>query len=373
MAALYSHTTRSTGTTLTAAIYNADHENHITNGIPTQLDDYSVSESQMQTATSPGSVGSPSLATSLAGELERLRYVIRTLHGGAQWYPGATLAQTLSSVAGTNTITAAAGAAYTYSTTGLVTFIPANTNTGATTLNITPSGASALGAKNIFWDGAACVGGELRASVPVMLYYDGTQFHVVASGFHAFPDTLPIVVGGTDATKKVRFEVDGLTTATTRVLTVQDSDQTLVGRTTADTLTNKTLTAPAFNGAITGDAIATQAEQETGTDVDNLVSSGRQHFHPSAAKGWVKYAGASGTVAGSYNVASVTNNGTGDETVNWATDFSTTNYAVVFTSSSFRSALGTIAAGTTQILTFDSLSAAEDAASVHVIAFGDHA
>jgi len=48
-------------------------------------------------------------------------------------------------------------------------------------------------------------------------------------------DTLPIVdttgiaKGSVDATKIVRFEVDGLTTATTRVLTVPDKDLTLVG------------------------------------------------------------------------------------------------------------------------------------------------
>jgi hypothetical protein len=91
MAALYSHTTRSTGTTLTAAIYNADHQNHIDNGIPAQLDDYSSSVSQMQSTTDPGEVGTESQPTSLAGELERLRFAIKEAKavGGstpAQWY-----------------------------------------------------------------------------------------------------------------------------------------------------------------------------------------------------------------------------------------------------------------------------------------------
>jgi hypothetical protein len=36
-----------------------------------------------------------------------------------------------------------------------------------------------------------------------------------------------LIVGGTDGTKKARFEVDGLTTATTRVYTLQDQDMTL--------------------------------------------------------------------------------------------------------------------------------------------------
>lgn len=52
-------------------------------------------------------------------------------------------------------------------------------------------------------------------------------------------DTYPLRSGSSDKTKKVRLEVDGLTTGTTRTLTVQDSDHTLVGRDTTDTLTNK--------------------------------------------------------------------------------------------------------------------------------------
>ena len=84
--ALYSHTTRSTGTTLTAAIYNADHTNHITNGTPAQLGSYSATSGEMQSATDPGAVGAESLASSLAGELERLRYFLKNSYGGAQWY-----------------------------------------------------------------------------------------------------------------------------------------------------------------------------------------------------------------------------------------------------------------------------------------------
>jgi hypothetical protein len=55
--------------------------------------------------------------------------------------------------------------------------------------------------------------------------------YVKASGeaVSAFSDANAVVVGSADATKKIRFEVDGLTTATTRVLTVQDKDITVAG------------------------------------------------------------------------------------------------------------------------------------------------
>jgi microcystin-dependent protein len=82
----YSHTNRATGTVLTANIYNSDHQNHIDNDIPTMMDDYSANVAQMQYATDPGESGSESLATSLAGEIERLRFMIKELSGKLRWY-----------------------------------------------------------------------------------------------------------------------------------------------------------------------------------------------------------------------------------------------------------------------------------------------
>lgn len=83
---LYSHTTRGVGTVLTAAIYNADHVNHITNHNPLQMGGYSDSVAEMQNAVNPGSLGSESLATSMAEELARLRFVIARITGETHWY-----------------------------------------------------------------------------------------------------------------------------------------------------------------------------------------------------------------------------------------------------------------------------------------------
>jgi hypothetical protein len=52
-AGLYSHTTRASGLTLTANIYNTDHQNHINNHNTTQIDDYSSSIAEMKTMTDP--------------------------------------------------------------------------------------------------------------------------------------------------------------------------------------------------------------------------------------------------------------------------------------------------------------------------------
>lgn len=81
----------------------------------------------------------------------------------------------LSSVSGTNTITATAALSMSAYATGQVfAFVPAVTNTGATTINL-----NSIGAKNVFFQGAACAGGELTANVPVIIFYDGTQFNIV--------------------------------------------------------------------------------------------------------------------------------------------------------------------------------------------------
>lgn len=66
---------------------------------------------------------------------------------------------------------------------------------------------------------------------------DGTGLGYWASPAAVLPvvDTTAIVKGSGDATKLLRFEVDGLTTATTRVLTPQDADYTLAGINIAQT------------------------------------------------------------------------------------------------------------------------------------------
>ena len=86
MAGLYSHTTRASGLTLTASIYNADHQNHIDNMDPDQMDDESSDVTAMQATADPGEVGSESLPTSLQGEIQRLRNMLKEITGEAQWY-----------------------------------------------------------------------------------------------------------------------------------------------------------------------------------------------------------------------------------------------------------------------------------------------
>lgn len=108
----------------------------------------------------------------------------------------------LTAVAGTNTITATGPNSLTaYATGKIAKFIPAATNTGATTINI-----SSLGAKNVFYSGAACVGGELKINVPVQIYYDGTQFNILGANTIYTPSS-------TTSEDLVSYEHVDLTTA----------------------------------------------------------------------------------------------------------------------------------------------------------------
>lgn len=71
---------------LTYADLNAEIDNVLDNLDPDGIDDYSQNSTQMRIQTNPGDVGSESLASSLAGEVERLRYVISRLTGETYWY-----------------------------------------------------------------------------------------------------------------------------------------------------------------------------------------------------------------------------------------------------------------------------------------------
>lgn len=81
----------------------------------------------------------------------------------------------------------------------------------------------------------------------------------------------------------------------------------------------------------TGVTAATQAEMEAASSTAATVTPGRQQYHPSAAKAWGVYNEITTTTLGAgYNVSSLTDNGTGNTTINLTTAFSSSTYAVVF-------------------------------------------
>lgn len=71
---------------VTASDLNAEFNNVLTAMQPLLMDDYSTDVTQMQVMTDPGEVGTESKATTLAGELARLRFMISEITGKDEWY-----------------------------------------------------------------------------------------------------------------------------------------------------------------------------------------------------------------------------------------------------------------------------------------------
>lgn len=230
--------------------------------------------------------------TPVGGNMNFGGYRVTDLGAATAASDAATLAQTqdgastvLGTVSGTasNAITALVvptpGSAYPNG--ALYKFVPDGTNTGATTLAI-----NGLTAKNIFWNGAALVGGELRSGVPVLVEYDGTQFNLVGSSAFlnvgGIPDTAFLLQDNADRTKQAQFEASGITTATKRTYTLPNASDTLAVLGLAQTLQNKTLTTAAL-------ADSSDATKKVAFDISTITTGNTRT---------VKFPDANDTLAG---------------------------------------------------------------------------
>lgn len=102
----------------------------------------------------------------------------------------------LTSVSGTNTITAVGAVGMTaYATGQKFTFIAAGANTGAATINI-----NSIGAKSITKNGATALSaGDLASGAVAEVVYDGTQFQLI-SGLAGLSTPISASNGGTGLT-----------------------------------------------------------------------------------------------------------------------------------------------------------------------------
>lgn len=135
--------------------------------------------------------------------------------------------------------------------------------------------------------------------------------------------------------------------------------------------------APTFRALVGADIpTATQSDQETATSTTVFVTPGRQQYHPSAAKAWIKCDISAGVNA-SYNVSSVTDVTTGAVDVNWNIDFSSTNYVPVATLQTDSALICRVtntpgpSAGTTRVVSYNTSGTLTDPDHYFVTAFGD--
>lgn len=166
-----------------------------------------------------------------------------------------------------------------------------------------------------------------------------------------FTDSEFRISGSSDATKLVAFEVDGLTTGTTRTVTIPDADSTLLTSGTQTFSGTKTLTSPVLNTSISGTAIAGQSTMEAASSTATIVTPGNMKYHPGVAKAaaYITYSGGTPSAAASFGIDSISDDGTGLVTFTFSTAFSNANYYVAGSAATAGAFVSVATRSTTQL------------------------
>lgn len=246
----------------------------------------------------------------------------------------------------------------------------ANTFTGTQTL----SGAALDEAMSTV--ASATTPDIFAAAVGNVIDYTGTA---TATGFAAAPQagarrTL-VCAGAAVFTAGANMLIDGIASGSNFTAAAGDRVDVI-----AVTTTQFRLAPRKADGTAVALSAATQAEMEAATSTSVAVTPGRQQFHPSAAKVWIKadYSGGVPSITVSYGVSSITDTAVGRLTVTFTTAFSTANYASVVTvkfgASGVLARADVDPPSTTALVvgcTNEANSAEADPATFHVVVFGD--
>lgn len=144
-----------------------------------------------------------------------------------------------------------------------------------------------------------------------------------------------VAFGGTAPADNAIVRFDGTSgTVIQRTQVVVDDSQNVTG------VAAFTASGAISGGSVTGAMMASKSDQETGTSTTNVVASATQQNHDSAAKFWIacSASGTNYTINAAYNSSTTGTNGTSDGcgrtgvgtgTVSFATDFASTSYNCV--------------------------------------------
>lgn len=207
--------------------------------------------------------------------------------------------------------------------------------------------------------------------------------------------TYSLTDGTTAYGSQVVAELDALGASVNNIVNAQIAsgaaiaDSKLATISTAGKVSGAALTSltsvPAGAGVIPGANIpfATAAEVKTGTEAAEAVAPSTMISHEGVIKGWINFNGSgTPTSADNFNVSSIDDNGAGDYTINWDTNFGSANYAVVGSARegsgantsacvSISDEVGAMAVGSTRVTVRPQAVGTLDADVICVIAIGD--
>jgi hypothetical protein len=216
-------------------------------------------------------------------------------------------------VTGTNSLIGTSSPPFSAYTAGMtLSFVPVATNTGAVTIDL-----DGLGAKNVTFDASTVLTADALAVGKIAtLEYDGTRFQLINS-----VNTGQIVNGAVTAAKL----------ATDSVTTIKILDANV---TAAKLATNSVTTIKITDANVTPAKLSTGAPSWDAAGVFTMNSGYGSNAAAYGCRAWVNFNG-TGTVAirASGNVSSITDNGTGDYTVNFTTAMPDADYAITGTAS----------------------------------------
>jgi hypothetical protein len=227
----------------------------------------------------------------------------------------------------------------------IILFKPANTNTGASTVNI-----NSLGVKNItLEDGTALSSGVIVSGNHVLCQYNLTA------------DRIELIRLDADTVDRIHAS----TTATANQLLALNGSSKLPADITGDADTVDGDHASAFVKPNTSVTLTTLAITGAGGVTANTL------YKDNIVNGWVNYDQVAVTIEDSFNVSSVSDDGVGQFTVNWNTDFANINYVALATSDQDNISLNSKVVGSCGFKSFDTNNVSIDSGNNCCLGIGD--
>lgn len=315
------------------------------------MDDYSSSVAQMQTTTDPGEVSSESQATTLAGELERLRFLLKEITGEAQWY-----------------VTPTAG------TSKLPKLGAANTFTDTQTIQSTNAGASEGPLFHLHRDSLSPAASDNLGAIR----FQGESSTSVLRRYAAVRGQ---IIDPTDGSEDGQLRIQTIIAGAVADRFIFGAGFFTLNATGGDQGANTINASAIFDDGVQLVTVpqATQVAIEAETNEDTYLPPDLVKHSPGVAKVWASVDRSAGTPSlnsPSFNVASVTDDGAANTIVTIATDFSSAVYAAGASGLALNrtAELHTQVAGAFDVeVNATSDGTPQDTADFTCWAFGDHA